>query len=119
MKISGKIKEYASLITALTVVIGVMWGAFRYIDNTSTQANTLDEIKDAQRAMTDSLATLSKRVADLTLVVEAVGENNILIGNYVEKINRALVLHLQNSPEVTKNDYAALIDLINEVKKNN
>lgn len=117
MKALSKIKELASLITAVTVVIGVLWGAFRFMNKTSNLGSALEEIMDQQEVMIDSLASLSRKVEDLTLTVEGVGENAILIGNYVEGVNKALVFHLQNSAEVSKEDYAKMMDIIDELKK--
>lgn len=117
MKWLSKVKELASLITAMTVVIGVLWGAFRFMNKTSNQGSALEEIREQQEVMIDSIASLSRKVEDLTLTVEGVGENAILIGNYVEGVNKALVFHLQNSAEVTKEDFAKMMDIIEELKK--
>ncbi len=117
MKWLSKVKELASLITAMTVVIGVLWGAFRFMNKTSGQGAALEEIREQQEVMIDSLTSLGRKVEDLTLTVEGVGENAILIGNYVEGVNKALVFHLQNSAEVTKEDFAKMMDIIDELKK--
>lgn len=117
MKWLSKVKELASLITAMTVVIGVLWGAFRFMNKTSNQGSALEEIREQQEVMIDSIASLGRKVDDLTLTVEGVGENAILIGNYVEGVNKALVFHLQNSAEVTKEDFAKMMDIIEELKK--
>lgn len=117
MKWLSKVKELASLITAVTVVIGVLWGAFRFMNKTSNQGSALEEIRNQQEVMIDSLASLARKMEDLTLTLEGVGENAILIGNYVEGVNKALVFHLQNSTEVSKEDYAKMMDIIDELKK--
>ena len=117
MKWLSKIKELASLITAASVVIGIIWGAFAFVSRTSDQAEILEEIKAQQTAVADSIHSLSVRVEDMSLLVEGVSDNTILIGNYVEGVNRALRYHLEHSPEVTKDDYAAIMQIVEELKK--
>ena len=51
MKWLSKVKELASLITAMTVVIGVLWGAFRFMNKTSGQGAALEEIREQLRSL--------------------------------------------------------------------
>lgn len=117
MKLISKVKELASLITAMTVVIGVLWGAFRFMNKSSTQGEALEQIKNQQEVVLDSISSLSRQLQDLSLTVEGVNDNTVLIGNYVEGVNKALIFHLQHSTEVTKEDYAAMMQIIEELKK--
>ena len=117
MKWISKIKEFASLITAMTVVIGVLWGGFSFMNKTSTQGDALEQIQQQQTMVLDSISSLSRQLQDLGLTVEGINDNTVLIGNYVEGVNKALIFHLQHSSEVTKDDYAAMMQIIEELKK--
>jgi len=117
MKWFEKIKQLSSLITALTVVVGVLWGAFRFMGKTNSQGEVLEEIQIRQGQIIDSLSSISRQVDDLSLMIEGVNDNTVLIGNYVEGVNKALRYHLEHSPEVTKDDYAAIMQIVEELKK--
>ena len=117
MKID-KIKNAATLTTSLFSVVVILWGVFKFVNKTDTQGTTLTEIKQQQTIIIDSISILSQKVMSLEGKVQEVGDNNILIGNYVEGVKAAFDYHITNSPEVTKEDYRKMIMMIDELKKN-
>lgn len=124
IKILDKIKSYASLVTSVGVIAGVLFGAYRFADKVTDQAEILIEIQEHQKeiqvrqaVVIDSIASLARQVNDLALTIEGVSENTIMIGNYVEGVNKALIYHVQRSSNVSKEDYAAMMEIISELKK--
>lgn len=88
-------------------------------------ADALIQVVAKQDTIIKSIDDLSVRVVEiksemvgLQTDIQAVNENTVLIGNYVEGVNKAFSEHLKRSPEVTKEDYANLMFLIDQTKKN-
>ena len=124
-----KISKFQSVIglakTVVAVIVSVvtaMWGVFRYIDNRedSIRAMTekINEVHSTVSDLKDQQETLIIRMDEVEGQINAVNDNAVLIGNYVQGVNKALDYHLKKSPEVTKEDYALMMELMKEVKKN-
>ena len=117
-----KIVLWSKYIAAIGGAVAVLWAGFsslhKAIDNVGGQNEVLTEIQNQQEVILDSIYSLSTQVKDLTLTTEGVNDNTVLIGNYVKGVDKAFTRHLQLSPEVTKEDYANMMQIIEELKKN-
>lgn len=110
-----------TVVAVIASVVTAMWGVFRYIDNREDSIREMTEmINEVHSTMTDlkeQQETLIIRMDEVEGQINAVNDNAVLIGNYVQGVNKALDYHLKKSPEVSKEDYALMMDLIEEVKK--
>ena len=117
-----KIITYSKYIVAIAGAATILWGAVRSInksiDSVTRQTEVIRAVRDQQVVVLDSIYSLSRQIQDLSLQVEDINDNTILIGNYVEGVNKSFSYHLKRSPEVTKEDYAAMMQIIEELKKN-
>ena len=119
MKWLLKIKEVASLITAATVVIGVLFGVFKFMDRTTTTHEALAEIKVQQETVLDSIASLSRQVSDLTLEVEGVKDNMMLMGNAYDGLKNSYIMYVKNNTSATEKFLEYMSPILDYVKKNN
>jgi len=99
-----------------------MWGVFRYIDSREDSlkemTEKINEVHSTVSDLKDQQGALIIRMDEVEGQINAVNDNAVLIGNYVQGVNKALDYHLKKSPEVTKEDYALMMELMKEVKKN-
>jgi outer membrane murein-binding lipoprotein Lpp len=122
----SKFQTHIGLVkTVVAVVVSVvtaMWGVFRYIDNRedSIRAMTekINEVHSTVSDLKDQQGALIIRMDEVEGQINAVNDNAVLIGNYVQGVSKAMDYHLKKSPEVTKEDYAMMMELMKEVKKN-
>jgi hypothetical protein len=117
-----KIIDYSKYIITIAGAATILWGAVRSInrsiDSVTRQTEVIQAVRDQQAVVLDSIYSLSKQIQGLSLQVDGINDNTVLIGNYVEGINKSFSYHLKRSPEVTKEDYAAMMQIIEELKKN-
>lgn len=109
-----KIATYIGYFLAACTLIATLYGIFKGIYKTS---DSLVRIEKQQEVIIDSIYSMSGKVQNLQIDVNAVNENSVLIGNYVEGINKGFQYHLLTSPEVTKDDWNSIMQIIEELKK--
>jgi len=114
-----KVMDVSKYIAGISAIVVVMFGGFKFIDNVSEQTRVICSVQDKLISIQDSIAALSCRVDDINLQMEGINDNTVLIGNYVENVNtyvkgvnKAFNYHIQTSPEVSKADWAKMMDLI-------
>jgi|WetSurSiteA1Bulk_404760.scaffolds.fasta_scaffold17957_2 hypothetical protein len=111
-KLVNVFKYIGFFLTGCTL-IATLYGIFRGVYRIGED---MKEVKAHQIVLTSSMDTLAKSVQNFSVQMDAVGENTILIGNYVQGVWRAFDYHVKNSPEVTKEDYARMMDLLHRVQ---
>jgi hypothetical protein len=106
-------------IGAVSGIVAVMWGGFKFIDNVASQTRVIHGVQDQLTTIQDSIEVLSNRMDDINLQVEGINENTMLIGNHVEEVNmyvkgvnKAFNYHIETSPAVSKKDWAKMMELI-------
>lgn len=115
MKRFWSILKYFGLVCAtITTLYGVYKGADALIQVVAKQDTIIKSIDD----LSVRVVEIKSEMVGLQTDIQAVNENTVLIGNYVEGVNKAFSEHLKRSPEVTKEDYANLMFLIDQTKKN-
>lgn len=111
--------KYVGYFMAACTLIGTLYGIFRGVYRTVDSVEKIQaqqtSVQTQQKVILDSVNALSNRVEGLTLTVEGVGENGILIGKYVQGVWRAFDYHVKNSAEVSKEDYAKMMSLLNSI----
>jgi outer membrane murein-binding lipoprotein Lpp len=111
-----------TVVAVVVSVVTAMWGVFRYIDSREDSlkemTEKINEVHSTVSDLKDQQGALIIRMDEVEGQINAVNANAVLIGNYVQGVNRALEYHLKKSPEVTKEDYAMMMELMKEVKKN-
>ena len=118
MKWLLKIKELASIITAVTVVIGVLWGAFKFMDRTTTTHEALQVIQEQQTIVIDSLASLSRQVQDVKIEMEGVKENMLLMGNAYNGLKNSYVQYVKDNTSATEKFIEYMNPIMDLLKKN-
>lgn len=118
MKWLLKIKELASIITAVTVVIGVLWGAFKFMDRTTTTHEALQVIQEQQTVVIDSLASLSRQVQDVKIEMEGVKENMLLMGNAYNGLKNSYVQYVKDNTSATEKFIEYMNPIMDLLKKN-
>jgi len=124
-----KVKSFNQYISAIKIISGIVvtfivttWGVFKYMDKRadekSKDSNNISMVLERQDKMIEWMITVDYRLDTLTRTTEGVSQNIIHVGNYVERVKNAFYYHIQKSPEVTKEDYALMMELIMDVKKN-
>jgi len=109
------------IVTILITIITTVWGVAMYYSKMegkkAADSATVVETHVVVMEVKHQIDSMMLWMHDFDGQLEAVNENTVLIGNYVEGVNRAFDRHLQRSPEVTKADYADMMLLIDELKK--
>ena len=106
-----KLFTYIGYFLAACTLLGTLYGIFKAVDK-------LANVVEKQDIILQKVDTLSVKVEDLYGQVNAISDNTVKIGNYVEGVKSAFDYHVKRSPEVTKEDYANMMQIIEELKKN-
>jgi len=110
-KLVNTFKYIGFFMTACTLIAS-LYGIFKGVYKIGED---MKDLKSHQIIISTSVDTLAKSVHDLSVQMEGVGDNGVLIGNYVQGVWKAFNYHVKNSPEVTKEDYAKMMDLVNRI----
>lgn len=117
-----KVAELVKISVAIIIsVVTASWGAFKIMDDRRGEKEeikkTLIEVTRAVDRLQVSQDSLIFTMGGFDNQLKEISINSQQIGNYVHGINKALEYHLKNSPEVTKEEYAMMIEMIEELKK--
>lgn len=112
--------KYAELIritiAVIVSVVGATWAVFAYLekqqDKKEDLEKTLIEVSQTVKEIRRGQDSLLIRMDDFDRQLDGVHENTVHIGNYVEGVKKAFDYHVKRSPEVSKEDYAKMMELI-------
>jgi hypothetical protein len=111
-----KITKYSSIVTSVFAAGVVLYGVFRFIDqsNKNTDTNKIIMKQFDSRKSIDSISNL--RLDTLTKMAKMTYHGVISTNEKIEKIRNQFTLHLSKDKSVTKEELLQIINDLDEKK---
>lgn len=115
--LSARLLDVSKYIAGISAIAGVMWAGFKFVDSVNTQTKAIEKIETQLEVMQDSIRCINTHVHGMMLQMEGINENTVLIGNYVQAVDKGVREHLRTMENATLEHYTRITNIIDEAMK--